>query len=134
VRDATSIVVGIDGSEPSNRALSFSTGFAARTHARLVACFVSHQPTVVAVAAIVIDFEQFAKELEYTVNEELERCGVVNGLFYHRQGDTVTELKRLAEEQIADLIVVGRSRHPHLHVGSVPRRLLDTAHLVLIVP
>jgi nucleotide-binding universal stress UspA family protein len=35
----------------------------------------------------------------------------------------------------ADLIVVGRSRHPALHLGGVPRKLLAMGHRpVLIVP
>jgi nucleotide-binding universal stress UspA family protein len=130
-----SVVVGIDGTEPSDHAMSFAIGLAARERARISACFVSHFPVVIyPVGAIPIDDESYARELEKRVNDELERADV-GGLFYHRRGDVVVELKRLANERRADVIAVGRSRHPHLHVGSVPRRLLDTSgHAVLIVP
>ena len=45
------------------------------------------------------------------------------------------ELEALAEACHADLIVVGRSRHPALHLGGVPRRLLAMGRRpVLVVP
>jgi nucleotide-binding universal stress UspA family protein len=129
-----SVVVGMDGSEPSDHALCFAVGLAAREHARVNVCFVSHQPPTFGINVPPVDFDSYAKELELRANEELDRADV-GGSFYHRQGDVVIELKRLADERVADLIAVGRSRHPHLHVGSVPRRLLDiSGHAVLIVP
>ena len=44
------------------------------------------------------------------------------GEFNERSGDVARELETLAEACHADLIVVGRSRHPALHLGGVPRR------------
>jgi len=130
-----SVVVGIDGTESSDHAMHFAIGLAARERARLSACFVSH-PLIVAypVGLVPVDFEAYARTLAKQFTEELELAGVCGG-FYHRKGDAVVELKRLADEKLADIIAVGRSRHPHLHVGSVPRRLLDiSGHAVLIVP
>jgi nucleotide-binding universal stress UspA family protein len=131
-----SVVVGIDGTESSDHAMHFAIGLAARESARLTACFVSH-PLIVTypVGLVPVDFEAYATALDDKFADALEMAGVCGGCFYHRKGDAVVELKRLADEQHADIIAVGRSRHPHLHVGSVPRRLLDTsAHAVLIVP
>jgi nucleotide-binding universal stress UspA family protein len=129
-----SVVVGVDGTEASDHALSFATGLAAREGAWLSACFVSHPLVVYPVGVVPIDDRGYASELDRQVNDELERADV-GGFFFHRDGDVVDELKRLADEWFADLIVVGRPRHPHLHVGSVPRRLLDVwNHAVLVVP
>lgn len=130
-----SIVVGFDGSEPSDHALCFAIGLARRERARVSTCFVARPPIIVyPVGLVPINYEAHARELEKRFNEELERADV-GGRFYHRSGDVVVELKRLAHELAADIIVVGRPRHPHLHIGSVPRRLLDTSrHAVLIVP
>jgi nucleotide-binding universal stress UspA family protein len=130
-----SVVVGIDGTESSDHAMHFAIGLAARERARLTACFVSH-PFIVAypVGLVPVDFEAYATALENTFTDALTLAGACGG-FYHREGDAVVELKRLADEHLADIIAVGRSRHPHLHVSSVPRRLLDTsAHAVLVVP
>jgi len=130
-----SVVVGLDGTESSVHAMDFAIGLAARERARLSACFVSH-PLIVAypVGLIPYDWDAYATTLDNQFADELELAGIC-GDFYHRQGDAVVELKRLADEQLADIIAVGRSRHPLLHVGSVPRRLLDiSGHAVLIVP
>jgi nucleotide-binding universal stress UspA family protein len=115
-----SVVVGIDGTESSDHAMHFAIGLAARERARLTACFVSH-PFIVAypVGLVPVDFEAYATALENTFTDALTLAGACGG-FYHREGDAVVELC---------------SRHPHLHVSSVPRRLLDTsAHAVLVVP
>jgi nucleotide-binding universal stress UspA family protein len=129
-----SVVVGVDGTERSDHALSFAVGLAARERARLSACFVSKRVVVYPAGVIVPDDAAYVRKLKSRFNYELERADV-GGDFYHRNGDIVDELKRLADEQIADVIAVGRSRHPHLSIGSVPRRLLDiSSHAVLIVP
>lgn len=129
-----SVVVGIDGTQSSDHAMYFAIGLAAREGARLSACYVSHPPIVYPGGLIPVDNGDYATKLDRQFKDEIKRAGVC-GRFYRRNGDAVIELKRLADEQIADIIAVGRSRHPHLHVGSVPRRLLDTSgHAVLIVP
>jgi nucleotide-binding universal stress UspA family protein len=130
-----SVLVGIDGTESSDHAMHFAIGLAARECARVSACFVSHPFIVTYPGGLVpIDFEAYATALDDKFTDALELAGACGG-FYHREGDAVVELKRLADEQLADIIAVGRSRHPHLHVSSVPRRLLDTSsHAVLIVP
>jgi nucleotide-binding universal stress UspA family protein len=130
-----SVVVGIDGTESSDHAMYFAIGLAGRERARVIACFVSQPPIVVYPAGLVpVDFEAYATALDNEFTDAIKAAGVC-GVFYHRQGDAVGELKRLADEQHADIIAIGRSRHPHLHVGSVPRRLLDvSSHAVLIVP
>jgi nucleotide-binding universal stress UspA family protein len=128
-------MVGVDGSESSDHALCFAIGLAARERCRVSGCFVSSLPVVTYPAGVIpVDYEAWVTELQKRFNDELERADV-NGFFYQRTGDVVVELKRIANEQVADVIAVGRTRNPHLHVGSVPRRLLGTPRQpVLIVP
>jgi nucleotide-binding universal stress UspA family protein len=132
-----SIVVGVDGSESSLHALSFSIGLAIQEDARVMACFVARHPHHMydlGVGITPLDYESYAGELERLVTEEFERADV-SGSFFYREGAIVHELKRLADERGANLIAVGRSRHPLLNVASIPRRLLENSrHLVLVVP
>jgi nucleotide-binding universal stress UspA family protein len=133
------LVVGIDGSTPSWRALSMAVGIAARYSARVNACYVWHTPAPVEAAVfaapmIPVFGEDDASDLGRQVKEELEAAGV-EGEFFCLSGEVSQELERLAERRRADIIVVGRSRHAALHLGGVPRRLLAMGHRpVLVVP
>ncbi len=130
----SSVVVGIDGTEASYHALSFAVGLAARERATVSACFVWHHQITPMGGVIPMDPEACSKDIAERVGEEFERVGVA-GTFELREGEASGELKKLADERRADVIVVGRSRHPYLNLGSVPRHLLDVAsHAVLIVP
>ncbi len=134
------IVVGFDGSEPSHRALAMAVGLAVRERGDVHACFVVHAATSVALGGFFTPFtpvsgaDAEASELGRLVREELDRAGV-RGEFTWRGGDVALALERLARDYRADLIVVGRSSHPHLHLGGVPRQLLARGrHPVLVVP
>ena len=73
-------------------------------------------------------------DLGRDVAEELRGAGV-EGEFTFVKGDVAHELEELAQSCRADVIVVGRSRHPALHLGGVPRKLLATGRRpVLVVP
>jgi nucleotide-binding universal stress UspA family protein len=135
----TSIVVGIDGSEESYRALAMAVGLAVREHGCVHACYVDHVPATAAIGGFfplppsLVDPDSY-NELAQLVAKELSEAGV-GGDFTHRSGDVVTELDELAGTCAADLVVVGRSTHPHLHLGGVPRQLLTREHRpVLVVP
>ena len=134
------LVVGIDGSTTSWRAFSMAVGIARRYEARMHACFVFHVPASPAdLAAFAVPVNAFVDDddggdLGRDVVEELSRAGV-EGDFTYIKGDVAHELEVLAESCLADVIVVGRSRHPALHLGGVPRRLLATGRRpVLVVP
>jgi nucleotide-binding universal stress UspA family protein len=78
--------------------------------------------------------DETVERLSRLVREELGTAEV-GGDFAWTQGDVATELQRLAATHDADLIVVGRSAHPHLHVGNVPNRLITMGlRPVLVVP
>ena len=134
-----SIVVGIDGSETSYRAFAMAVGFAQRDLGCVHACFVAHLPGAAAIGGffapvpLVADVESDERLARY-VTEELFLAHV-GGDFTCRSGEIGAELELLAETCKADLIVVGRSAHPHLHLGGVPRQLLGRGRFpVLVVP
>ena len=72
--------------------------------------------------------------LAHFVTQELGQASV-RGDFTCRSGEVATELELLAEDCKADLVVVGRSAHPTLHLGGVPRQLLGRGRFpILVVP
>jgi nucleotide-binding universal stress UspA family protein len=131
------IVVGIDGSTTAWRAFSMAVGIAGRYKAFVRACYVAHIPATaemgvfgVSVPAVFDD----GQDLKEEVDKELAEAGVA-GDFTCAKGDVAHELEVLAESCHADIIVVGRSRHPALHLGGIPRKLLAMGRRpVLIVP
>jgi nucleotide-binding universal stress UspA family protein len=133
------LVVGIDGSTTSWRALSMAVGIATRYKACVHVCFVLHTPAaaemgVFAIPATVLVEDDDGTDLGRQVTEELNGADV-KGDFTCLKGDIARELEVLAESCRADVIVVGRSRHPALHPGGVPRRLLAMGRRpVLVVP
>lgn len=132
-------MVGIDGSMTAWRAFAMAVGIARRDKGRVIVCFVSHTPGPAELAAFAVPVpapvdEEVAADLKREVSEELGRAGV-EGDFACRKGDIARELEALAASTHSDLIVVGRSRHPALHLGGVPRKLLAMGRRpVLIVP
>lgn len=143
--------MGIDGSTTSWRALSMAVGIAQEYNARITACFVFHVPATASIAALPVPSSAFVEatgsgdvgasadfgasgDLGWEVVSELRQAGV-EGNFACLTGEVACELEGLAESCHADLIVVGRSRHPALHLGGVPRKLLAMGHRpVLVVP
>ena len=134
-----SIVVGFDGSQTSHRAFAMAVGLAGREHGSVHACFVAHLPATATLAGFVgpvppVSDPEGDGDLGGFVTAELARAGVAGG-FTCCSGEVAGELERLAETCNADLLVVGRSTHPHLHLGGVPRHLLARGRLpVLVVP
>jgi nucleotide-binding universal stress UspA family protein len=132
------IVVGIDGSETSYRAFAMAVGLARREQGCIHACFVAHLPAAAAGGLFaplppVSDLYN-DDQLEHFVDDELARAGV-GGDFTRRVGEIPNELEGLTATCSADLVVVGRSTHPYLHLGGVPRRLLAKGRYpVLVVP
>jgi K+-sensing histidine kinase KdpD len=84
--------------------------------------------------------DQAASEQATGLHELAKRCADDQGVelaFVHVRGDTATELLRLAGEQHADQIVVGRSTKKRHHLaGSLGRRLvaMRKAPIIVVVP
>lgn len=133
------IVVGFDGSVTSHRAFAMAAGLAGREHGLVHACFVDHLPATSALGGFVgpvplLCDPEGDDDLAAFVTEELARADI-RGDFTRRNGEVAGELERLAASCGADLLVVGRSTHPHLHLGGVPRQLLARGRIpVLVVP
>jgi nucleotide-binding universal stress UspA family protein len=129
------IVVGVDGSDTSLRALAYAVGAARRMEGRVVVGFVhphARASAALGVSAGVVDaaltaaaeVEDAACDVVATAVETArDECGVAIEL-RHLQGTPAEALARLADAEAADLVVVGASRHPANPVhASVARRL-----------
>ena len=132
------IVVGIDGSRASERALTMAIRLAGRERGHVHACHVGHLVVPVAFGSFVVpvedDLDATVERLDHVVGEALGQAEVC-GDFSWRRGEVAPELERAAADHEAELLVVGRSAHPHFHVGNVPSRLIAMGRRsVLVVP
>ncbi len=134
------IVVGVDGFDAAWRALAVAIDVALRYQATVHACFVwpltaTEKRAGFSAAPVSADESQGDEQrLGEAVVSALRDAGA-QGEFVQREGEIAGELEALASGSDAELIVVGRSRHPTLHLGGVPRHLLGTGErLVLVVP
>jgi nucleotide-binding universal stress UspA family protein len=133
------IVIGFDGSPASWRAFFLALGIAQREKAFIHVSFVYHVLAPATVAPLTIPppalpAGEDGGALERQATAELQVAGV-EGVFSCLDGDIASELEAQAERCRADLLVVGRSRHPTLRLGGVPRKLLAMGHRpVLVVP
>jgi nucleotide-binding universal stress UspA family protein len=130
------LVVGLDGTPPSLDALALAAGIARRNHASVTVVFVAQMPTGAelsggAAAAVIQNWDVQGDELRTMAEKQL---GNVTWRFIRESGDVPMALEKIAEEEHADVIIVGRSgsRLPHL-TGSVPTRLLRHARRPIVV-
>lgn len=137
------ILVGVDGSEYGDRALTVGAELAATAGHHLVAVHVVHTPAVAAAAPTI-----GAGALVTSADELADHCHMYCELalaptsaawsFEVRHGDPAAELLRAAAELDAACIVVGRhgrGRLARLLLGSVTDRLVGHADRpVLVVP
>ena len=141
----TSILVGLDGSATSARAVWYAAGLARRQQGRVTAVYVARTVGVavglmVASAAAVEAArqeaeDQTAEDMRHGV-QELSKALCVPIAFIAVQGDPFTELTRIAQEIRADAVVVGApTRAIHRLVGSLAVRLVKAARWpVTVVP
>ncbi len=128
------IVVGVDGSPTSLRALAYAAGLSRRQHAQLIAVYVRGPlRTPVALsgwvdAGIVAAEAEARQDVEDEVWTQIASdvttwgCGARVVI---RNGSPLAELRKVAEESGADTIVVGASSSlGHRLFGSLGRRLL----------
>jgi nucleotide-binding universal stress UspA family protein len=134
------IVVGVDGSDASGRALQVAIDVARRYEGAVHACFVwaltatEQRAGFSAAPFSAAEGDRDIEQLGPAVVKELAGAGA-KGDFCSREGEIGGELEALASSWDAELIVVGRSRHPALHLGGVPRHLLAMGRRpVLVVP
>ncbi len=128
------IVVGVDGTPTSLRALAYAAGLARRQHAELIAVYVrSPLRTPVALcgwvdAGIVAAGTQAQQEAEEEIWAQISDDANTWGTGAHiviRNGNPLHELRKVAEQSGADTIIVGASAGlGHRLFGSLGHRLL----------
>lgn len=134
------IVVGVDGSRTSLRAAAFAAGLARRQGCRLLAVYVSRLPASAGLAAGAAGVmnetsDEVAADLERLLRDRAAETGIA-AEFRSVRGDPVAELTLIADQERADVVVVGTSEHlGHRIVGSLAARLVRTGKWpVLVVP
>jgi nucleotide-binding universal stress UspA family protein len=139
---ASTIVVGIDGSETSWRAAAYAVGLARRQsgHSHLVFVCVVPVSGLTALAPQVVpataeSTAQMMTEIAGTLERGLADLGL-RWKIVTRKGNPFAELVRVANEARADTVVVGASsRLGHRVAGSMAARLVKAHHWpVVVVP
>jgi nucleotide-binding universal stress UspA family protein len=140
-----SIVVGTDGSDTAREAVRQAVELAARLEARLQIVS-AYEP--VPGARLREEAEQVPPDLHWLVNPredvdttlreaaEAARSGGVEAVTYARQGDPADAILDVAEEQGADLIVVGNKGMTGARrflLGSVPNRISHHAPCSVLI-
>jgi nucleotide-binding universal stress UspA family protein len=137
-----SVLVGLDGSDASRRALQHAVQLAALTGAKVHALSVAEQiPAYAATMGEVEDEQRFAQEYFDRVQDDArtlaDRAGVSLSVGI-TAGHAAQALLDEARRRSCDLIVVGRSGHSRLHhllLGGTADRVVDRAGCaVTVVP
>jgi nucleotide-binding universal stress UspA family protein len=135
------ILAGVDGSPTAMRAAAYAAGLARRQHCRLMLVYVA-APSLwtgmaagPAMAAQEQLFEDLIAELRGQIQERAAEIGVPI-TFIVRRGDAFVELRDIATEVHADMVVVGASEQAgHRLIGSVATRLVRAGRWpVTVVP
>jgi nucleotide-binding universal stress UspA family protein len=133
------IVLALDGSETSRRAVPLAVELARRDGARIVIAHVEQDVVGKGGAPIPITEDEIQAEIRGQA-EELAAEGIETSVEIHRVvlGGPAQAIEDIAEEAGADLIVAGTRGHAPvagLLLGSVTQRLLHIARRpVLVVP
>lgn len=107
----TRLVVGIDGSDTSWRALYYALGLARRQHSTVIALFAMPRPAAPTVATGEVHQSNLAlaDELRPAIQDLAEQYHVPVE-FVTRTGDPATTLTELVSEHRADALVLGASQ------------------------
>jgi nucleotide-binding universal stress UspA family protein len=143
-----SIVVGTDGSDTAREAVRQAVELAARLGARLQIVSAYEPVPGPRLREQAQQAEQAPPDLQWTVNPredvdatlreaaEAARSGGVESVTYARQGDPADAILDVAEEQGADLIVVGNKGMTGARrflLGSVPNRVSHHAPCSVLI-
>lgn len=135
------VLVGLDGSDTSLRAVAYAAGLARRQHALLAIVYV--QPVLAAGAALGVPVAGTTDEIAAQLVAEIRQAAEqVKGIFEVRwefhtfRGDPYNGLVTAADQLKADAVVVGASQQAgHRIVGSVALRLVKAGRWpVTVVP
>lgn len=108
------LVVGVDGSENSLRALDMAATVARRNESEVTVAFVRHPPAMA--GPVAIDWTTVFAPTEAAITEAAgERLAGVRWRLLVSDGSPALELERIAADVHADLLVVGRSHGGPIH-------------------
>ena len=131
------ILVGVDGTPRSQRALSWAIGTSRRTGGWLLAVHVSEESALVAVTPGLIAVSMqgracLVEQLHHDLALQLDGTAIEWSLEVHA-GDAATTLERVAMDHQADLIVVGASSRWHL-LSTATTLVKRAVRPVVVVP
>jgi nucleotide-binding universal stress UspA family protein len=108
------LVVGVDGSENSLRALDLAATIACRNGSAVTVAFVRHPPIVA--GTVTIDWSAVFAPIEQEIAEAArKRLAGLRWRLLVTDGAPAFELERIAGEAGADLLVLGRSDGSLVH-------------------
>jgi len=134
------ILVGVDGSDASAQAAAMAGRLAVELDAKLTVVFARQLPAMPASPfGVTMDLDRYWEAQERLASSQA--AAVLDGLgvawrLEVRTGDPAVQLELAAEENGADLIVVGARGHSAAHrllLGSVSTRLLHHARRPVLV-
>src|SRR5262249_15329888 len=133
------IVVGLDGSEGSRRALESAIVLARTGKAELFLVSVEELPRYPAAIDEIDDEQRSAEKFYREVQDEAVERITRAGLVYHREiraGHAAKALPEYATEVGADLLVIGHSGHSGIWgrvLGTTADKVVDHAHCSVLV-
>ncbi len=136
------IVVGVDESEGSHRALEWAAALAHDLgDARVQAVHVESRAALWEFSAIQIDITAYLHELQSRLDDAWTEPLRTANVEYHTElvrGDPATELLTVADRLDAYAVVAGGRKHPvehHLSIGGTAHKLVNRARRpVVLVP
>jgi nucleotide-binding universal stress UspA family protein len=129
------VVVGVDGTESSLRALDVAATIARRNESQVSVVFVRHPPATSSPMAV--DWSTIFDPLQAEIADAArERLAGLRWRLLVVDGSPARELERIATDEGADLLVVGRSHGGLIHrllEGSVAEHAATHAPVAVLV-
>ncbi|MHB1037272.1 MAG: universal stress protein [Pirellulales bacterium] len=133
------IIVAIDGSPASERALAIAVDLASHYGAELTAISVAEVPEVVAMVDEVEEIRQSADDYFHKIDEAAVEFARSRGVALRSvvvRGHAAEQIIRFAETEDANLIVLGHQGHSRIarfFLGSTTDRVSEHCHCTVMI-